>query len=213
MHCYADAASQSRPGTSVRRAAVLAVGACILAGPMGATPLARGTMRKPARSVHRTSSVRIPALLSSVYNVLMPPIPHERKLDLVHPTSAFLYPSSGGFRTACNNPYAVTYWYYSISPYGQSFKSCGPAPWPGAKTHHDQFQKSLDRIGDSVLRSVRNQSSPVTTGVSGTLSRFEAKYACLHHSAGTSSPDEIRSVTLIRHGTGAAEATIVFGRC
>lgn len=120
------------------------------------------------------------------------PLPHVPcRHDRILPTSAFLTPSSGGFKTNCRNPYVGTYHYYRITPTGQSYHTCGPGPIPGGigreqRTKSGEFQEQLTHQGNALQRSVGLAYQEATTSIKGDSESVTAFYQC--PAQGTATP-------------------------
>lgn len=117
---------------------------------------------------------------------LIPHVPKYPKCKHMYTTltSAFLTPDSGGFRTKCDNPASVTYHFYDIYTYGQTFHTCGPGPNPGGlggeqSTTPGVFQMKLNNLGKNVIqKSVGLDYQETTTKVSGNRKKITANYQC-----------------------------------
>lgn len=152
--------------------------------------------------LHRHSNLTTQTMLDKIYKVMhrfsddntqnnnchlggynpFPKVPcsHNR----VVPTSAFLNPNAGGFKTDCKNPYISTYHYYKITPIGQSYHTCGPGVIPGGLGNPDQkstpgeFQKKLNFQGNIIQKSVKLNYQETSARVGGNRKEIAATYKC-----------------------------------
>lgn len=135
-------------------------------------------------------------------------------------TSAFLTPSSGGFKTKCDNPAASTYHSYDIYTYGQKYHTCGPGPCPGGlgngcqqQIKPDEFQSKLNHQGMVIEDSVNLHFPPQTaTRIGGNRKQTTATYECPTPATDPVAPETntviqgIRKI-IIRRGRSAAVTT------
>jgi hypothetical protein len=177
------------------------------------TPESAAATVAKSKTIYRSSNLKLQPILNGMHDALSSGDFGQGRYRVL-PKSAYLRASSGGFRTDCRSPNVVTFRYYKITPYGQSFQTCGPLAIFPRKSVPGEFQKPLDKIGLKIQRSINLVRTEQTTSISGNRKRITARYKCPDPSEGDVSEPEastgVSTITLSKTRARAAKAAIKY---
>jgi hypothetical protein len=171
--------SLSRQFEAVKRVgSVLGVSGLLAAGIGGeALPIgiseAQGSPEQAA-TLHSRSPLHIQPILNRIHKIAIP-LDQEATIK---PTSAFMLPSSAGFRTDCNDGFAG-YRSYKVNPLGTSFEPCGQFIPFLQKSKINQYVEPLNKVGSDIRRSVGYAAVQSTSSIRGNRRTLTVRYDCV----------------------------------
>lgn len=166
--------------------------------------------------IHRKSRTKTQTILNKIHSVL-PDVdgsvdPNARK---ILPTSAYLKPSEGGFKTKCgrrlDDKRGLVLRSYKITPSGQWYSRCNrfSTVWPNS-IQINEYKRPLNVLGRSILKSLSlSFSRRQVKRVGGSRRKVTAKFVC-PSSEGAAAPGALSNAkrVVLRRARNGSRATI-----